>query len=99
VNQRLKRERLVHAAALAGARDRIVDWWAKGYREAAARPVAKRFVREAAATLGVAPPETKAQLLDDVFTGVEYQRMRLRHDQRLEEWPGPSGAASWQAAR
>jgi SAM-dependent methyltransferase len=99
VNQRLKRDRLVDAAALAGARDRIMDWWAKGYQEAAAHPVAERFVREAAATLAVALPETDAKLLDDVFTGVEYQRMRLRHDQRLEEWPGPSGAASSRAAR
>jgi hypothetical protein len=43
-------------------------------------------VRAAASTLAVAQPRSDTQLLDEVFAGVEYQRMRLRHDQRLEEW-------------
>jgi hypothetical protein len=85
VNQRLKRDRLVDAATLASARDRILDWWIRGYRRADGRPIAERFVREAASTLAVAPPWNDPQLLDEAFAGVEYQRMRLRHDQRLEE--------------
>jgi hypothetical protein len=51
-------------------------------------PLADRFVREAVATLAVPGQAQNAQLLDEVFAGVEYQRMRLRHDQRLEEWSG-----------
>jgi hypothetical protein len=90
VNQHFKRDRLVDAITLPGARDRIVDWWVKGYRNVNAGPVAERFVREAATTLAVARAEDDTQLLDEVFTGVEYQRMRLRNDQRLEEWRGVS---------
>jgi hypothetical protein len=88
VNQRLKRDRLVAAETLAGAHDRIVDWWLKSYRRGDTGPVADRFVREAVATLAVPRQAQNAQLLDEVFAGVEYQRMRLRHDQRLEELGG-----------
>jgi hypothetical protein len=88
VNQRLKRDRLVAAETLAGVHDRIVDWWLKSYRRADTGPIADRFVREAVATLAVPGRAQNAQLLAEVFAGVEYQRMRLRHDQRLEEWSG-----------
>ena len=76
------------AATLASARDRIVDWGVRGYREAKEGPITERFVREATTTLSVPRPLNDAQSLDDVFAGVEYQRMRLRHDQRLEDWSG-----------
>jgi hypothetical protein len=53
-------------------------------------PIAERFVREAGATLAVSRVGDDALPLDEVFAGVEYQRMRLRHDQGLEEWAGPT---------
>ena len=52
------------------------------------RPVADRFVREAVATLSVEGPDDEARLLEEVYAGVEWQRMRLRSDQRLDEWFG-----------
>jgi hypothetical protein len=88
VNQRLKRDRLVDVATLASARDRITDWWTRGYARALSRPVADRFVREAVATLSVDRPGDEARLLDEIYAGVEWQRMRLSNDQRLEEWSG-----------
>ena len=87
VNQRLKRDRLVDFATLASARDRITDWWPRAYVRAPSRPVADRFVREAVATLSVEPADEES-LLDEIYAGVEWQRMRLRHDQRLAEWCG-----------
>ena len=88
VNQTLKRDQLVDAATLAGAHDRIIDWWQRGYRTASPPRIAERFAREATATLFVSQADEGNGLLDDVFSGVEYQRMRLRHDQKLEEWSG-----------
>jgi hypothetical protein len=58
------------AATLASARDRIVDWSARGYRGAETGPIAERFVREAASTLAVAQPRDDTHLLDDVFGSV-----------------------------
>jgi len=92
VNQRLKRDRLVDVATLASARDRIADWWARGYARAPSRPVNDRFVREAVATLSVDRPGDEARLLDEIYAGVEWQRMRLRNDQRLDEWSGVAPA-------
>jgi SAM-dependent methyltransferase len=92
VNQRLKRDRLVDVATLASARDRIADWWARGYARAPSRPVNDRFVREAVATLSVDRPGDEARLLDEIYAGVEWQRMRLRNDQRVDEWSGMAPA-------
>jgi hypothetical protein len=87
VNQRLKRDRLVDVATLASARDRITDWWARGYARSPSPPVADRFVREAVATLSVERVDDEERLFE-IFAGVEWQRMRRRNDQRLEEWSG-----------
>jgi hypothetical protein len=51
-------------------------------------PVADRFVREAVATLSVQLAGDEERLFDEIYAGVEWQRMRLRNDQRLEEWSG-----------
>jgi hypothetical protein len=32
------------------------------------------------------------RLFDEIYAGVEWQRMRLRNDQRLEEWSGVAPA-------
>ena len=88
IRHMVKRDRLVDVATLASARDRIADWWARGYARAPSRPVNDRFVREAVATLSVDRPGDDARLLDEIYAGVEWQRMRLRNDQRLDEWSG-----------
>ena len=55
-------------------------------------PVADRFVREAVATLSVERADDEERLLDEIYAGVEWQRVRLRNDQRLEEWSGVAPA-------
>ena len=82
MNQRLKRDRLPSAAALASARQEIVHWWETGWQH---NPALKdRFEREAAAAL----PVPVGGALEDVFAALEWRRLRLRQDQQIEEWSG-----------
>ena len=39
-------------------------------------------------TLSVEHGDDEEHLFDEIYAGVEWQRMRLRNDQRLEEWSG-----------
>jgi len=82
VNRQQKRDRLPSAAALAGARERIVEWWEMAWRADAA--LAVRFERESAAALPVEPGATS----EDVFTALDWRRLRLRQDQQVAEWAG-----------
>lgn len=82
VNRQQKRDRLPSAAALAGARERIVEWWEMAWRADPA--LAVRFERESAAALPVGPDATS----EDVFSALEWRRLRLRQDQQVEEWTG-----------
>lgn len=80
VNQHLKRDRLPSASALEAARPRIIAWWERAW---SVDPVASgRFRREAAAAL----PVGAADDLEDVFSGLEWRRLKLRQDQQVEEW-------------
>jgi hypothetical protein len=87
VNQRLKRDRLPSASALAAARPAIMDWWRDAWLDDPA--LAPRFRREVAAAL----PADAGGDLAEVFAAVEWRRLRLRQDQQLQEWPGV--AAGW----
>ncbi|MBF0326654.1 MAG: hypothetical protein HQL42_16495 [Alphaproteobacteria bacterium] len=82
VNQRLKRDRLPSAGALAAARDGIVAWWEAAYvrRNAA---VSSRFFAEACSSLPIPPTDAE---LDGVFDGVAARRMSLHADQQIAEW-------------
>ena len=82
VNQHLKRDRLPSAAALAATRPGVLDWWRTAWTEDPV--VGARFRREASAAL----PIGKATDLDDVFSGLEWRRLKLRQDQQVEEWVG-----------
>lgn len=83
VNQHLKRDRLPSAPLLEAARPRVLAWWAMAW---SADPVAgAKFRREAAAALPVGSGDD----LEDVFSGVEWRRLKLRQDQQVEEWLGP----------
>jgi hypothetical protein len=82
VNQDQKRHRLPSAAALLGARNRILDWWEKAWFSDPA--LRDRFSREAAAALPVADLTN----LEEVFASVEWRRLRLRQDQQIPEWNG-----------
>ena len=76
INQHIKRDRLPSTAALAAARDRIMEWWEMGWLSDPA--LADRFKREAVAAL----PITADAPLEDIFAGLEWRRLRLRQDQR-----------------
>jgi len=82
VNQHLKRDRLPSATALAAARPGVLDWWRTAWTEDPV--VGARFHREASAAL---PVGTTADL-DEVFSGLEWRRLKLRQDQQVEEWIG-----------
>jgi len=82
VNQSQKSDRLPSAERLAKAREIIVDWWTAGYTNNTNALIGERFRTEATASLpGIieAPPET-------IFDGMEFQRLRLHHDQQVPEW-------------
>lgn len=81
-NQQQKREKLPTSGALAGAHDRILDWWQSAYalREAA---VAQRFYAEANSSLPISATNCD---LDRIFDGVVIRRIALRADQQVEEW-------------
>jgi hypothetical protein len=82
VNRNAKRDRLPSAAALAAARDGIQSWWCEAWEADPA--LADRFWREADAAL----PLQGGRDLDDVSSGLEWRRLRLRQDQQLQKWAG-----------
>ena len=83
VNNR-KRDRLPDDATLRGARDRILEWWDRGYRSPANPALTGRFMNEARAGLPAMPHESDR--LEDVFAGLALQRLRLSHDQQVPAW-------------
>lgn len=95
VNQREKRDRLPSDSVLRGARERILDWWGRGYIRDSGDALAQRFITEVRAGL---PALSAGDIgLDEAFAGLALQRMRLSHDQRMPEWspqaaPGPRSA-------
>lgn len=82
VNNR-KRDRLPGDATLRSARDRILEWWDRGYRSGS-DALAGRFMNEARAGLPAMPDD--GDRLEDVFAGLSLQRLRLSHDQQVPEW-------------
>ncbi len=82
VNQHLKRDRLPSAVALASAREGIIGWWEQAWW---ADPALRaRFMRESAAALPVPIGAESAE----IFTALEWRRLRLRQDQQVQEWLG-----------
>lgn len=90
VNQRQKRDRLPSDGLLRASRDRLLDWWDRGYLRGNDDSLNRRFTIEASASLpGVPAGDLR---LDDLFAGLTLQRMRLKYDQQIPEWSGPTGA-------
>jgi hypothetical protein len=85
VNQKQKRERLPSAERLRKAQDLILSWWSSGYFSSPNATISERFLGEARASLpsiaGTVQPS-----LDDIFSGVALQRLRLKQDQQVPEW-------------
>lgn len=88
VNRNSKRDRLPSADALADARVGLQAWWQQAW--AADPKMADRFWQEVDAAL----PIHGARELEDVFTGLEWRRLRLQQDQQVSQWSGVSPAAA-----
>jgi HNH endonuclease len=87
VNQREKRDRLPSANHLREAENRITSWWSNGYSLERNEALTDRFFAEAESAL----PWLEAGVavnVEDVFRGLEVQRLRLHHDQQVPEWKG-----------
>jgi hypothetical protein len=84
VLNQVKGDRLPSATSLAGARERILDWWQAAFIESG--EVAARFYAEAAAALPGTLALSQALTPEDVFDGLLLQRTVLRRDQQLAEW-------------
>jgi hypothetical protein len=84
VNQNQKRDRLPGLEILRSAQERIEEWWERGYIKADNQLLSERFMTEARATLPIVG--TADDRLDDVFSAVNLQQLRLRHDQQVPVW-------------
>jgi hypothetical protein len=84
VNQHQKRDRLPSFQTMAEARPRILAWWQHAWLDDAA--LGPRFAREVIAAL----PVDDVASLDDVYSALEWRRLRLRQDQQIPEWTAPA---------
>ena len=84
VNRNAKRDRLPSASALAAAREGMQTWWGQAWADDEA--LFSRFWQEIDAAL----PVQGARTFDDVLSGLEWRRLRLRQDQQVQEWGGTS---------
>jgi len=102
VNQHQKRDKLPADLVLRRSKDRIVNWWERGYVRTENRLLSEQFALEASATLptfdfptgnleDVLAGARLHHLLEDVFSAVSLQRLRLSNDQKIPEWQGPIG--------
>jgi hypothetical protein len=80
---RNKGARLPAPAALQEAQIGIKEWWRQAWESDDA--LSQRFRQESAAAL----PLHGGGDLDDIFSGLEWRRLRLRQDQQIQEWAGP----------
>ena len=93
INQHEKRDRLPGDRILRSAQDRILTWWNSAYRDRSRPVLAERFTLEAAASLpGIT---SAAPHLDDVYSALSLQRMRLRQNQQVPEWSGEKYLSAW----
>lgn len=86
VNQQQKRDRLPSAEILRSAQERVQDWWNEAYLQATNPLVPIRFTNEASATLPGLFNRADSLNLDDLFTAITMQRVRLKQDQQVPEW-------------
>ena len=82
VNRNAKRDRLPSASAMAAARERMEAWWCQAW--ASDEALCSRFWQE----VGAALPAQGGRNFDEVFSGIEWRRLRLRQDQQVQEWTG-----------
>ena len=101
VNQHQKRDKLPADLVLRRSKDRIAKWWERGYVRTENRFLTEQFALEASATLPTLDVPTGNlddvlagvrfhHLLEDIFSAVSLQRLRLSNDQQIPEWQGPT---------
>ena len=93
INQHEKRDRLPGDRILRSAQERILTWWNSAYRDRTRPVLAERFTMEAAASLPGITSSTPH--LDDVYSALSLQRMRLRQNQQVPEWNGEKYLPAW----
>ena len=110
VNQNEKGGQLPADLVLRRAKDRIIEWWDAGYVRTDNRRLTEQFTLEASATLPTFDLPTSNledattgarlhRLLEDVFSAVSLQRLRLSNDQQIPEWQGPAAWRRTSASR
>ncbi len=87
VNQNQKRDRLPSGEALRRAEDGIVGWWDAAYLVPGDLVLPRRFGEEARASLPGLSGLDGIPGHDEVLAAVALQRLRLRRDQGVPEWP------------
>ncbi len=87
VNQHEKRDRLPSSEALHRAGDGIVSWWEAAYLVPGDLVLPSRFGEEARASLPGLSGQSGIPGHDEVLAAVSLQRLRLRRDQGVPEWP------------
>lgn len=80
VNRHEKRDKLPSATMFAQSKDRIISWWEHAYLSDEA--LGNRFVLEAAAAL----PIFEGGGTSEIYSALDWRRMRLLQDQRVPEW-------------
>lgn len=93
INQHEKRDRLPGDGILRSAQDRILTWWNSAYRDRSRPILSERFTMEAAASLPGITSSTPH--LDDVYSALNLQRMRLKQNQQVPEWSGEKYLPAW----
>jgi SAM-dependent methyltransferase len=84
INHR-KSNKLPSAYLLSKAKDIILEWWNEAYSQ---KSHLNRFIIEAKASLPIVKQETTEGHFDNIFSGVQTQRIRLKAYQQLAEWDG-----------
>lgn len=87
INRHGKGNLLISSAALMAAKPRIQDWWAETYI-AGPPHVRARFAEESRSSLPLRPGEGDPDL-DELFSALDFRRLRLRQETQASEWPGP----------
>lgn len=87
VNQNEKRDRLPSDEALRRAADGIARWWDAAYLTPGDLVLPRRFGEEARASLPGLSSLDGMPPVDEVMAAVSLQRLRLRRDQGVPEWP------------
>ena len=87
VNQHEKRDRLPSGEALHRAADGIFEWWDAAYLVPGDLVLPRRFGEEACASLPGLSGLDGIPGNDEVLAAVALQRLRLRRDQGVLEWP------------